>query len=73
MGTAETILRLLDLFQQGMMTTARIAAVRARINEMKESGRDPSGEEWSSLFDSLFQDGDRLRRAAGGGSDTGKA
>ena len=43
---------------------SRPPAIRSRINEMKESGRDPSGEEWSRLFDSVFQDGDRLHRAA---------
>lgn len=63
MNTAQLILHLLDLIQVGAMTAERIAIMRARIDDMTTTGREPGPTEWVSLFDSLETDGARLHGA----------
>ena len=53
MGTASTILSVLDLIIAGTLTYERIKELRQRIADMQAEGRDPTADELTALLDEI--------------------
>lgn len=63
MEITNLILRLLDLFVAGSLAFEQLQAMKARLEQMKAEGRDPTAEEWEELFGSIEADSARLDAA----------
>lgn len=63
MNAVLVAMRLLDLLVAGTMAYEQIQAIRARLQVMQDEGRDPTAEEWASLFAEIDADAARLDAA----------